>query len=612
MPTEYSGGKANLAQGGIWLWLSISDGRVMSMSQDKVSYVEQFPQQYTELRWTIVSYWNDILLYSAQVQAYTKLGYLALDWVITRNGPKLLEINARAWLEIQNVNLVPLERRLSQVEWLKIASPEKWVEIAKALFHPKIQLFQEQHKKILYLEQIWTIVHGREVLIRVSLETMQTTVSEDIIDFLGTSELLQVSIDDIIRIELKDYKTSVDIKNTIILWKRDIGEYLIQPTKKTITSKISESHKWTKEVLLLDDAVYRLSKKINLSSLLKPENYFSEFDAYVREWQWYNPIFSYHFPDASRTAMLLESIEKLKLQASTLYESWQSIWLIYQEKLDEIQDKILLLQAYRDENHANIYEQNIRLFWQTHPSYLYDAKEKILSLHEKSRKEDEKILWKILSLEEVLEKITGYFEKHDMPHIPVVIESSNLSRMSVAYGKEVKIRVSKDAVFHEKEMEATLAHEIGTHLRRYINGKQIWLKVFQYGTGYYLWDEEGFAIHQSLSYLPEGYEKNAMYIKYYLLDKADTLSFSETLDLIRSLYPHKSIESLFADTVRIKRWVIHTATRLVSWTSYQKDKVYLDGYMRIRRWIEEGGYANLLMVGKIKISDLKHLDFSHF
>ena len=84
------------------------------------------------------------------------------------------------------------------------------------------------------------------------------------------------------------------------------------------------------------------------------------------------------------------------------------------------------------------------------------------------------------------------------------------------------------------------------------------LKLFQYGTGYYLTDEEGFAIHQSLQYLPEGYEKNAMYIKYYLLSVADTLSFSETIDLIRMCYPEKSEVSLFSDAIRLKRGITHS------------------------------------------------------
>lgn len=125
MPTASSGGKANLAQGGIGLGLGIADGRVISLFENKTSYTDHFPQEYSTLRNTLLPYWNDILLYSSQVQAYTKLGYLALDWVITKNGPKLLEINARAGLEIQNVNLVPLAARLTQVETLKIHSPEK-------------------------------------------------------------------------------------------------------------------------------------------------------------------------------------------------------------------------------------------------------------------------------------------------------------------------------------------------------------------------------------------------------------------------------------------------------------------------------------------------------
>ena len=50
-----------------------------------MSHTEHFPQEYAGLRNMLLPYWNDILLYSSQVQAYTKLGYLALDWVLTKN-----------------------------------------------------------------------------------------------------------------------------------------------------------------------------------------------------------------------------------------------------------------------------------------------------------------------------------------------------------------------------------------------------------------------------------------------------------------------------------------------------------------------------------------------
>lgn len=100
-----------------------------------------------------------------------------------------------------------------------------------------------------------------------------------------------------------------------------------------------------------------------------------------------------------------------------------------------------------------------------------------------------------------------------------------------------------------------------------------------------------------------------MYIKYYLLSAADTLSFSETLDLVRSLYPGKSPESLFSDTVRLKRGISRTEVSGVEGTTYQKDKIYLDGYTRIQAWIDAGGDTRKLLYGKIKLADLNIIEF---
>lgn len=49
-----------------------------------------------------------------------------------------------------------------------------------------------------------------------------------------------------------------------------------------------------------------------------------------------------------------------------------------------------------------------------------------------------------------------------------------------------------------------------------------------------------------------------MYIKYYLLSTIDVLSFSDTVGLLISLYPEKSLESIFSDAVRLKRGIIHS------------------------------------------------------
>lgn len=45
--------------------------------------------------------------------------------MITSTGPKLLELNARAGLEVQNVNGIGLRSRLQKIENLRITDPVK-------------------------------------------------------------------------------------------------------------------------------------------------------------------------------------------------------------------------------------------------------------------------------------------------------------------------------------------------------------------------------------------------------------------------------------------------------------------------------------------------------
>ena len=59
-------------------------------------YTKDFPPEYAPFAHQYLSYRDDILSYSSKIQYFANLGYLALDRVITSDGPKLLEINARA------------------------------------------------------------------------------------------------------------------------------------------------------------------------------------------------------------------------------------------------------------------------------------------------------------------------------------------------------------------------------------------------------------------------------------------------------------------------------------------------------------------------------------
>ncbi|MBP9779222.1 DUF1704 domain-containing protein [Candidatus Gracilibacteria bacterium] len=603
MPTIHSGGKANLAQGGIGLGLNIANGQVMSLFENKRIHTHTFPPGFELLKGQTLPFWDDILLYSSQVQMYTKLGYLALDWVITKNGPRLLEINARAGLEIQNVNLVPLAARLKKIEDLKILSPHKGVEIAKTLFHTET-LYSEVGKKIIYLEQKG-MIDGKEITIRVDTTQSKTRISGDIMD-VSHDKIYTITTDTDLSIPLEVYEFDDSLTREIVLGTESIKEYLIQPTiHKQVVG--FGTKKWTDELLSFDEEVYKISKKINLSSLLRPDNYFTILDEYIKKPGNFNPFFEYHFPTNEKIFTIRETLKQLQERAQSEKKRGLLLADLYIEKLYECEIKADLLESYKDENFEKIAYNNTRLFGKTDESLLQLAKEKVFS-SQQLREKDESILGKVLSLDEIIIAIHSYFESHKISKIPITIESGNLSRMSVSYGKSVKIHISKYAVIREKEIRSILSHEIGTHFRRYLNGRETGLKLFQFGTGFYLSDEEGFAIYRSFSNLPDGYQKNAMYLKYYLLSVTDTLSFSETLDLLRTLYPDKTSESIFSDAVRLKRGITHAGTRSTPGTTYQKDKIYLDGYMRVKDWLDSGGNEGKLFYGKIKIQDLKILE----
>jgi protein of hypothetical function DUF1704 len=177
--------------------------------------------------------------------------------------------------------------------------------------------------------------------------------------------------------------------------------------------------------------------------------------------------------------------------------------------------------------------------------------------------------------------------------------------MAVAYKKNgVHINISVNAKIAKNELPAILEHELGVHLRRYLAGKTSGLKIFETGVGYYLRDEEGLAVYKSFQKLPDNYEKNAMFFNYYLVAHADELSFSQLVGLLRSIYPERSLEKIFSSASRFKRGIQNTSVSGIPGNSYQKDKIYLDGYQLVNEWVENGGDASLLYFGKIKISDL--------
>ena len=73
VPTEKSGGRANLARGGIALGVDIAAGRVEKLLIGRKVYTKNFPSQYKHFTHAVLPFWDTILAYSAQIQFYSQL-----------------------------------------------------------------------------------------------------------------------------------------------------------------------------------------------------------------------------------------------------------------------------------------------------------------------------------------------------------------------------------------------------------------------------------------------------------------------------------------------------------------------------------------------------------
>lgn len=605
MPTKISGWKANLAQWWIWIGIEVWSGIINTIYIAWKVYKNNFPEKYSWLKWFEIPFWDEILYSSSKAQFFVNLWYLALDWVITESWPKILEINARAGLEIQNVCLLPLKNRLDKIKDLKILEPEKWVELAKSLFSYKVTN-RFNSSKILYLSQQAKIIFDESeenIIVKVDLNKTKNFISSYLFDLLKKNNFT-IKIGE--NIKFKNLKLIVDESfdnDTLVLWTDIVKDFFIKPEINIIKNELFTPKKVNKNEIsllkIIDEKIIKLDRKVSITNSIKPINFLEQLDKFI-EMKWkYNPVFEYDFLSDSR-------IDKIEKEIISLKESYFKKDLelkskfadIFLEKIDEISNKLNLIKAYKLQNFEDIEKYNIKLYDKLDKKLVEKSENKLGLLA------TEDILWEQLDQKYVVTYIKDYLEKNDLSlWVKVILSTSNMSRISLNRKKwKVEVRVSIDWIFREKELDWIIAHEIWVHLIRYINWKKTGWSIFESGTANYLATEEWFAVYNSLKYFPDSYEKNAMYQNYYMLNLAKKLDFQELAEIWFRLKWNDYIK-VFKTITRFKKWIQDTGIKNPG-AFFSKDKVYLDWYIQVKDWVEKWWDTDKLMIGKIKIEDL--------
>lgn len=119
LATTASDGKANLHQGAVGVGLNIANGHSLNSVQFNRP-ITLHPDTGLALENLVIDDWQEMLVMASRCYEATGLGYMGVDLVVdAKEGPLLLELNARPGLAIQMANGRGLLPRLRQIEALR-------------------------------------------------------------------------------------------------------------------------------------------------------------------------------------------------------------------------------------------------------------------------------------------------------------------------------------------------------------------------------------------------------------------------------------------------------------------------------------------------------------
>ena len=118
IPTNASGGKANIHLGAVAAGIRISTGVIFHSVWAGLPSPEH-PDTGASLLGRRIPSWDEVLEVAAEAQRLAGIGYAGVDIALeSRRGPVVMEVNRRPGLEIQNANAAGLLRRLRMIEQL--------------------------------------------------------------------------------------------------------------------------------------------------------------------------------------------------------------------------------------------------------------------------------------------------------------------------------------------------------------------------------------------------------------------------------------------------------------------------------------------------------------
>lgn len=581
IPTHESEGKANMELGAIGVGIDMGTG-ITTRGAHYSSSRTKMPNGFS-IKGFKIPFWEEILLIASQIQHFTGIGYLGVDFVLTKTGVKVLELNSLSGLKIQIANKIPLKERLEKIKGLKVKTPEEGVEIAKTLFtqtktnHPGET---PPTKTIIGTIENVLLNNEKPVYVRAHISTTQ---EENILcEKYYTGPMLDITLGGK-RLKLPVEKGSEEAELT--LSAKFLTDFYIDPTKKTPqkVATFTVSNIDEKMINNVDEKVCEIDGKIKLLSYINPQNLAEQKKLFLENPE-FSPRFFYRKIDLD--------LEHLRRDLKKIPSVNHPLFPLFEKKIENIEYKLDLLESVGSDSFQ---EASERIFGAIKPP-TYRSALKFLEKGLKNFTPDES---EIIEMKDAVMIIEEFLKHHRISHWKISI--INDSAVDIQVTKKHTILMRKGTSFRRNRLEALLVHEIGTHVFRFENGRMQPFRIFERGTAEYLRTEEGLAIwnqnhlqkNLGEKFLTPAFQIIAIYL-------GQKMSFLDLFHYLKNTYEELSDELLWKLCLKAKRGLTDTKKKQV----FTKDSLYFRGNQDIERFIKNDGKVEDLYIGKISIKDL--------
>ncbi len=373
-----------------------------------------------------------------------------------------------------------------------------------------------------------------------------------------------------------------------------LKEYSTEDKVKEAEKRAKKIDELKKNFRELEKEYYDYTKSLKLSNDLKPTNLGKEWELFfeaLKRGERYNPQFSYAIRTNEEVCEIIATLQGLRERFKTARVA------ILSDSYCELIDKdIRWVQLMHQRSSEGFGQELAKLHQAITPNILEQAKRVISEFdpeeehHEPSQSID--ALEAKRRFKKALDE-RGYINwRIELLEQPARVAVNSL---------EQKIKIHRDALFTEEDIQRLIVHEIEVHIARFEQGcKQPYL-IFAYGLPDYLETEEGLAIYnEELNGLSSKRKIYDYATRLILCDKALEMSFFELYQEALLLYPSDQ-ERAYGIAVRIKRGLTDTSVH----GGYTKDQVYFSGYLAVKALSD--AERGRLWIGKIGIDDIPNV-----